>query len=84
MEFELSKILSQYQVFVTCQLSNWVGKLKETGLNVTPLANAEFQKEMTLDARIETIKKILNDGRTLAKNVAEIAEPIYSIIQTFI
>ncbi len=81
LELELNTILSQYQIFVTCQLANWVGKLKETGLNVTPLANAEFQKEMTLDARIEAIKKILNDGRTLAKNVAEVAEPIYSIIR---
>jgi len=81
LELELNTILSQYQIFVTCQLANWVGKLKETGVNVTPLANAEFQKEMTLDARIEAIKKILNDGRNLAKNVAEIAEPIYSIIR---
>ena len=81
LELELGTILSQYQIFVTCQLANWVGKLEETGLNVTPLANAEFQKEMTLGARIETIKKILNDGRNLAKNVAEVAEPIYSIIR---
>ena len=36
---------------------------------------------MTLDARIEAIKKILNDGRTLAKDVIEIAKPIYSIIR---
>jgi hypothetical protein len=81
LELELNQILSQYQIFLTCQLANWIGKLKETGLNVTPLDNPEFQKEMTLDARIEAIKKILNDGRTLAKNVAEIAEPIYSIIR---
>ena len=81
LESELSKILAQYQIFVTCQMSNWVGKLNETGLHVTPIANSEFQKEMTLDARIETIKKILNDGRTLAKNVAEVAESIYYIIR---
>jgi hypothetical protein len=81
LESELSTILSQYQIFVTCQMSNWIGKLNETGLQVTPIVNSEFQKEMTLDARIEAIKKILNDGRTLAKNVAEVAEPIYSLIR---
>ena len=62
-------------------MSDWVGKLNETGLHVTPIANSEFQKEMNLDTRIETIKKILNDGRTLAKNVAEVAESIYYIIR---
>ncbi len=81
LESELNKILAQYQIFVTCQMSDWVGKLNETGLHVTPIANSEFQNEMTLDARIETIKKILNDGRTLAKNVAEVAESIYSVIR---
>ncbi len=81
LESELSKILAQYQIFVTCQMSDWVGKLNETGLHVTPIANSEFQKEMNLDTRIETIKKILNDGRTLAKNVAEVAESIYYIIR---
>jgi hypothetical protein len=81
LEIELNTILSQYQIFVTCQLANWVGKLEETGLSVAPLANTEFQNEMTIDSRIETIKKILNDGRNLAKNVIEIAEPIYSTIR---
>ena len=81
LEFELKTILSQYQLFVTCQLANWVGKLEETGLSIAPLPNVEFQIEMTIDSRIEIIKKILNDGRILAKNVAEIALPIYSIIR---
>jgi hypothetical protein len=81
LELELNNILSQYQIFVTTQLADWVGKLKDTGLNVTPISNAEFQKEMTIDARIEAIKKTLDDGRVLAKNVAEAAEPIYSVIR---
>jgi hypothetical protein len=72
LESELNKILSEYQIFATCQLSNWVGK---------PKVNVDFQKELTLDARIEAIKKILESGRILAKDVLEVLEPVYSIIR---
>ena len=43
--------------------------------------NADFQKEMPLDARIEAIKQILEGGRVLAQDVVQIAEPIYGIIR---
>jgi hypothetical protein len=81
LELELGKILSEYQIFVNCQFSDWIGKLKETGLNVTSKVDPSFQNEMTLDARIETIKKILNDGRALAKEVVNVVLPIYSVIR---
>ena len=81
LESELNAALSEYQVFVACEYSNWVGKLKESGLNIKTVANVEFQKEMALDARIDAIKQVLDAGRSLAVDVAEIAEPIYAVIR---
>ena len=43
--------------------------------------NADFQKEMPLDARIEAIKQILEGGRVLANDVVQVAEPIYGVIR---
>jgi hypothetical protein len=81
LESELNAILSEYQIFVNCEFSNWIGKLKDSGLDVKSTVNADFQKEMPLDARIEAIKQILEGGRVLAKDVVQVAEPIYGIIR---
>jgi hypothetical protein len=79
---ELDTILAEYQNFVNCEYSNWIGKLRDSGLDVKSTLNADFQKEMPLDARIEAIKQTLEAGRNLAKDVMQIAEPIYSIIRS--
>ncbi len=81
LEGELNAILSEYQVFVTCEYSNWVGKLKDSGLEIKTANNIVFQKEMALDARVDAIKQILDAGRSLAIEVAQIAEPIYAVIR---
>jgi hypothetical protein len=81
LESELNAILSEYQIFVNCEFSNWIGKLKASGLDVKSTVNADFQKEMPLDARIEAIKQILDGGRVLAHDVVQVAEPIYEIIR---
>jgi hypothetical protein len=79
---ELDKILAEYQVFVNCEYANWIGRLRDSGLDVKSTVNADYQKEMTLDARIEAIKQTLEAGRTLAKDVMQITEPIYTIVRT--
>ncbi len=81
LESELNAILSEYQIFVNCEFSDWIGKLKDSGLDVKSTVNADFQKEMPLDARIEAIKQILDGGRVLAQDVVQIAEPIYGVIR---
>jgi hypothetical protein len=82
LESELNAILAEYQIFVNCEFSNWIGKLKDSGLDVKSKVNADFQREMPLDARIEAIKQILEGGRVLAQDVVQIAEPIYGIIRS--
>jgi hypothetical protein len=81
LESELNTILLEYQIFVNCEFSNWIGKLKDSGLDVKSTVDADFQKELPLDARIEAIKQILEGGRVLAHDVVQIAEPIYGIIR---
>ena len=80
-EAELNTILVEYQIFVNCELSTWVGKLKDTGLNIKTTVNANYQNEMPLEQRIEAIKQILEAGRALAKEVVAVAEPIYGVIR---
>ncbi|TFH25388.1 hypothetical protein E4G67_01050, partial [Candidatus Bathyarchaeota archaeon] len=74
---ELNRILSEYQLLATCEFSSWVGKIKETGINVKTTLNADFQKELPLEQRIEAIKQVLNSGRTLTREVIDVADPIY-------
>jgi len=80
-ETELNAILAEYQIFANCEFSNWVGKLKDAGLNIKTTVNAAYLKEMPLEQRIEAIKQVLDAGRTLAKEVVGVAEPIYGIIR---
>ena len=81
LESQLNTILYKYQIFVNCEFSNRVGKLKALGLEVTSSVNSDFQKGMLLDERIEAIKQILEEGRVLAQYLVQIAEPIYGIIR---
>jgi hypothetical protein len=81
LETELGTILSEYQVFASCEYSNWEGKLKDAGLNIKTTLNTPYQKEMPLEARIEAIKQVIDASRALTKETIEIAEPIYDIIR---
>ena len=81
LESELNQILSEYQIFANCELSNWKGKLEGTGLKAECTLNAAFQIDMPLEQRIETIKGILQESRNLAKKVLGVAEPVYGVIR---
>ena len=81
LEIELNTILSEYQIFANCEFSNWMGKLKDSGLDIKSAVNADYQKEMSLEARTEAIKQVLNGGRVLAKDVVKVAEPVYGVIR---
>ena len=79
---ELNALLAEYQIFVNCEYSNWIGKLMDIGLDVQSTLTADYLKAMTLDERIDAIKQILEAGRTLAKNVMLTAEPIYFVVRS--
>ena len=79
---ELNALLAEYQIFVNCEYSNWIGKLMDIGLDVQSTLTADYLKAMTLDERIDAIKQTLEAGRTLAKNVMLTAEPIYFVVRS--
>ncbi len=80
-ETELNTILAEYQIFSNCQFSDWMGKLKATGLDIKTTLNAPYQKELSLEQRIQAIKDILEQGRALTREVIGVTEPIYGIIK---
>lgn len=80
-EAELNATLAEYQVFVNCEFSNWVGKLKDAGLDVKTTLNSEYKKELSVAERIEAIKAVLEAGRDLTREVMAVADPIYGIIK---
>jgi len=80
-EAELKDILAKYHVFANCEFSNWVGKLKDAGLNIKTSISTNYQNEIPLEERIEAIKQVLERGRVLANEVVAVAEPIYGIIR---
>jgi hypothetical protein len=81
LESDLGTRLYKYQVFVNCEFSSKVGKVKDLGLKVKSTVNSNFQKGMPLDETIATVKQILEGGRVLAQDLVQIAEPIYGIIR---
>jgi hypothetical protein len=81
LEEEVNKILSEYQILANCEFSNWVGKLKEAGIDIKTTLNTDFQKDMTLEQRIEAIKQTLEAGRAVVREVVAVVDPIYGIIR---
>jgi len=81
LETELGTMLSEYQVFASCEYSNWEGKLKDAGLNIKTTLNTPYQKEISLESRIEAIKQVIDASRALTKETIEIAEPVYDILR---
>jgi hypothetical protein len=81
LESELNVILNEFQIFANCEYSDWAGKLRASGFETKTDHKAAYQQEMSLEERIESIKHILQQGRSLAKEVIEVAEPVYDIIR---
>lgn len=80
-EAELNTTLAEYHTFVNCEYSNWVGKLKEAGLDIKTTLNIGYPKELVGVERVEAIKAVLDSGRVLTKEVITITDPLYGIIK---
>ena len=75
--------MSEYQIFVTCEFSDWIGKLRGSGLDVKSTVNVDFQKEMPIDARIDAIKQILEGGRVLAKMLFKLPSQFMKLLDLY-
>lgn len=79
---ELNQILAEFQIYVNGEYSNWLGKLKEVGLDLKYELKVEYQKEMLLEERINSIKAVLEDGRKVTNDIIDVVEPIYVVIRS--
>jgi hypothetical protein len=74
--------LAQYQILVYSEYSSCVRKLEEIGLDVGATVKTDFQKELSLEMRLELIKEVLEAGRILTIEVIQVAEQSYDIIRS--
>lgn len=79
---ELSVTLGEYHVYVNCEYSTWLGKFGDIGLEVNAAAKTDFQKDLPVETRIDTIKEVLDGGRLLASEVIQLSEQIYATIRS--
>jgi len=80
---ELDVAVREYQIFVNCEYSKWLGTFKDIGLEPQATLKTDFQQVTTLGMRIDQIKEVLEAGRTLANEVIKIAEQAYDVIRSF-
>ena len=80
---DLDTAVGEYQIFVNCEYSKWLGMFKDIGLEPQVTAKTAFEKAASLKMRIDQIKEVLEAGRTLANEIIEVAEQAYAVIRSF-
>jgi len=78
---QINTILNEYQIFSSCELSSWIGKLKAAGLEVQTTQNLDLPRDVPVEQKVEAIKQILESGHSVANEVAARAQPIYDVIR---
>ncbi len=79
---ELSVTLDEYQAYINCEYSTWLGKFGDIGLEVTATVKTDFQKDLPIDLRIDRAKEVLDGGHLLASGVIQVSEQIYETIRS--
>ncbi|MDX1814254.1 MAG: hypothetical protein R3319_05635, partial [Candidatus Bathyarchaeia archaeon] len=80
---ELSVAVGEYQIFVNCEYSKWIGTFKDIGLETELAPKADFHAADALGSRIDQIKEVLEGGRVLANEIIKVAEQVYGVIRSF-
>jgi len=79
---ELNVLIEEYQMYTNLEYSTWVAKFKDLGIEIETSTEAVPQEHLTLDAKLNLIKKVLEEGRQLTNNVIKMFEQIYTIIKS--
>lgn len=82
LSLEIDVALSEFQIFNNCEYSKWLGQFKEMGLDLTSSAKIDFQRDIPLKMRIESINQVLDGSRVFTKDVLQVTEQIYDIIRS--
>jgi hypothetical protein len=80
---ELDVAVGEYQVFVNCEYSKWLGTFKDIGLEPRVTAKTVYQQAAPLKEKIDQIKEVLKAARALANEVIKVAEQAYEVIRSF-
>ncbi len=80
---ELDVAVGEYQIFVNCEYSKWLGMFKDIGLETEFTAKTPFQQGAPLKERIDQIKEVLEDGRSLTNEIIKVAEQAYEVMRSF-
>jgi hypothetical protein len=81
--FELDAAVGEYQIFVNCEYSKWLGTFKDIGFEPRVTAKAAYQQAAPLKEKIDQIKEVLEVGRALVNEVIKVAEQAYVVIRSF-
>jgi hypothetical protein len=79
---ELNVLVEEYQVYTNLEYLTWVTKFKDLGIEIGAPAEIVSQENQSLDAKLDHIRKVLEDGRNLTTNVIKMFERIYNIVRS--
>ena len=80
---ELDVAVGEYQVFVNCEYSKWLGTFKDIGVEPRVTAKTPYQQAAPLKEKIDQIKEVLKATHALANEVIKVAEQAYEVIRSF-
>lgn len=78
---ELDVALSEFQIFINCEYSKWVGQLKDMGLDFNT-AKIDFQRDLSLKMRVDSINEVLDGSRVFINDVLQVTQQVYDIIRS--
>jgi hypothetical protein len=79
----LGPVTEEYQIFVNCEYSKWLGMFKDIGLETEVAVKTAFQEEAPLEERIDQVKEVLEGGRSLANEIIKVAEQVYEVMRSY-
>ena len=78
---ELDVALSEFQIFINCEYSKWVGQFKDMGLEFNT-AKIDFQRDIPLNMRIDSINEVLDGSRVFINDLLQVTQQVYDIIRS--
>ena len=78
---ELDVALSEFQIFINCEYSKWVGQFKDMGLEFNS-AKIDFQRDLPLKMRVDSINEVLDGSRVFINDVLQVTQQVYDIIRS--
>jgi hypothetical protein len=80
---ELSIAVGEYQIFVNCEYSKWLGMFEDIGVETENTVKIDFRKAELLETRIVQIKDVLSQGRSFTNEIIKVAEQVYAVLRSF-